>query len=52
LGDRILYFCFGNEKAAQFHFWEYINGTRHLYWIFTGPSFAMWDLLLGDIENM
>jgi hypothetical protein len=25
----------------QFHFWEYINGTRHLYWIPTCPSFAV-----------
>jgi hypothetical protein len=24
----------------QFHFWEYINGTRHLHWILTGPSFG------------
>ncbi len=34
---------FGNSEAAQFHLWEYtrIKGTRHLYWILTGPSFAV-----------
>jgi hypothetical protein len=25
LRDRTLQFCFGNSKAAHFHFWEYIN---------------------------
>ncbi len=28
LGDRTLLFCFGNKMAAQFHFWEYINGNQ------------------------
>jgi hypothetical protein len=25
LGDRTLLLCFGNNKAAQCHIWEYIN---------------------------
>ncbi len=28
LGDRTLYFCFGNNKDAQFHLWENINGNQ------------------------
>jgi hypothetical protein len=31
LGDRTLQFCFGNNEAAQFNFWEYVNqNPRHL----------------------
>jgi hypothetical protein len=41
LGDRTLKFSFGNKKAAQFHFWEHINQNQTLYWILTGPSFAV-----------
>jgi hypothetical protein len=28
LGDRTLWFCFENNKATQFHFWEYINWNQ------------------------
>ncbi len=38
-----IYFYFGNNDAAQFPFWEYINvnQTFTVYWIFTGLSFAV-----------
>ena len=38
LGDRTLWFCFGNNS---FNSGKTKKGTRHLYWIFTGPSFAV-----------
>ncbi len=28
LGDRTLKFCFGNNEAMQFHFWEYMNRNQ------------------------
>jgi hypothetical protein len=28
LGDRTLFFCFGNNMVMQFHFWEYINRNQ------------------------
>ncbi len=28
LGDRKFKFCFGNNEAAQFHFWENINWNQ------------------------
>jgi hypothetical protein len=37
---------FGNNKTAQFHFWEYMNRNQTFLWILTGPSFAV-----SDIDN-
>ncbi len=28
-------------RMISFIFWEYINAASHLYWILTGPSFAV-----------
>ncbi len=41
LGDKILQLCFGNNREAQFHFWEYVNWNQTLYRILTGSSFAV-----------
>jgi hypothetical protein len=30
------------RQRMQFHFWEYINRTRYLYWVLTDPSFVVW----------
>jgi hypothetical protein len=36
-GDRTLKLCFGNNKATQFNFWEYISRTS----IYIGLSSAL-----------
>jgi hypothetical protein len=28
-------------EITKFHFWKYINLNQTLYWILTGPSFAV-----------
>ncbi len=38
LGDRTLQLCIGNNS---FIYGNTQMGTRHLYWILTGPSFAV-----------
>ncbi len=38
LVDRTLQFCFGNNKAAQVYFWEYINGKQTFILDLTGDG--------------
>jgi hypothetical protein len=55
LGERTLKICVGNKEAVH----SFISGntqmgTRHLYWILTGPSFAvhlrLYSYLLDNAE--
>jgi hypothetical protein len=41
LGDRTLYFCFGNIEAVQFHFLEDINRNQTFIFDLTGPPFTV-----------
>jgi hypothetical protein len=41
IGRQNIIILFWNNEAAQFYFREYRNGTKDLYWILTGPSFAV-----------
>jgi hypothetical protein len=47
LGYRTLLFCFGNNSFIS---GNTKMGTRHLYWILTGPCFAVWVIeCLSDL---
>ncbi len=53
LGDTTL--CFGNKEAAEFHFWEYINGNQtfildfHRPFICSAPiEFHFWEYINGN----
>ncbi len=40
------------RRLHSFISWNTLIGTRHLYWILTGPSFAVWNKIQQPMEPL